>query len=407
MKKKDIVKDALISAAELEKAAKANAIGTLVEAFTPRLEDVIRRTLNEEGPGPQLDDPVTKLAKGEEEETESSEVQNDAQVSDGHPEKISPTQGDKEISNKGKKHDLDREAPKPGNMTESDDEDDDDMPIDSDPMEEGEDHDVGKLNFDDRDSGDSDFETVDEGLDMDDDDELELEADDEEDMGDEEDGAEELDLGDEGDSLEGGDDEELELPDELFDDPDEGDAEEEPEMDEDDEELDLDIVDDEPDMEDGEDMPGGDEEFEEGLYVRREGQFIKVDPAEALEDKMKDLEEERTKLANAVGFLKGQLGEVNLFNAKLAHLVKLYESGLFSRNEKKSIAVKLDECTTIKGVKAMFKKIVAETSDRTVLDSVHNVIAESRVRRNTKPTGESVYESAEVRRMKRLAGIDD
>ena len=405
MSKKDIIKDALISAREIELAAKNNAQQHIIEAFIPRLEDVIRQTLNEEGPGPQLDSPIDDLAKGEEEETESSEVQNAAGSSDGHPEKIEPTQGDKEITNKGKGHKLDKPAEKPaqensdaevpgsngGNMNkksmdgalkEAEDEEDEDVVT-----EELDDEELNDEESDDEELGLEEEESDDEELDLDDE-ELDLDDDSQ---------------SDDSQSDDSDDDDELEIPDELFDDPDEMEDKESSE-DLKDEEVDPD---EDQDMDDMMDHDVGEEELEDGLYVRRDGKFIKVDPAEALEDKMKDLEEEREKLASAVGFLKGQLGEVNLFNAKLAHLVKLYESGLFSRVEKKQIAERLDECTSIKGVKKTYSKIVKEASERTVLDSIGDVIRESRVRRNTKPTGESVYESAEVKRMRKLAGLDD
>jgi hypothetical protein len=434
-KNKDIVKDALLTAKELEQAAKRNAHDTIIEAFTPRLTDVIRQTLNEEGPGPQLPDPVTKLAKGEEEEDEADGVVgNDA----GSPEAIAPTQGDKEIAGKGKKHSIDKPAPAPGNMLESDDEDEDDFLGESDDNDED---DMMDEDREDRDGGldpgrtasggpnqarptginetdDDDEDDIGGDFDPEEDDELELEMDDDE-MG--------MDPVEDEDDVfeEEGEDEELDIPDELFDDEDDQEVDGEPapedaeaELDipaedadeddealgEEDEELDIDIED-EPDMD--QDMAMDDEEFEEGLYVRREGNFVKVDPAEALDARMKDLEEEREKLANAVGFLKGQLGEVNLFNAKMAHLVKLYESGLFSRPEKRRIAERLDNCKSVKQVNTVYKNIVTEADSRTVLDDIHDVITESRVRRNNKPSGESVYESAEVKRMKRLAGLED
>jgi hypothetical protein len=420
-KNKDIVKDALLTAKELEQAAKRNAQDVIIEAFTPRLIDVIRQTLSEEGPGPQLADPVTKLAKGEEEETESDEVQNKAEVSDGHPEKIKPGMDDREIGKKGKKHDLDRAAPAPGQMTEEEELDDEE---DVEDVEEGEDHDIGKLYFDDRDEGDSDFLHE---LDLDDeDDEMQFEDDDMDADDEELVNQDPIDAVDDVFEQDEDEDEELELPDELFNDENDQDMddvpsdepvdaeasaeeapmedEEDDELDEEDEELDIDIEDDEADMEEN-DMDA--EEYDDGLYVRREGQFMKVNPSEALEDKMNDLEEEKTKLANAVATLKGQLGEVNLFNAKMAHLVKLYESGLFSRSEKRRIAERLDSCKSTKQVQVVYKNIVKEADSRTVLDDIHDVITESRVRRSSKPSGESVYESDEVRRMRKLAGLDN
>jgi hypothetical protein len=55
----------------------------------------------------------------------------------------------------------------------------------------------------------------------------------------------------------------------------------------------------------------------------------------------------------------------------------------------------------------VYKNIVKEADSRTVLDDIHDVITESRVRRSSKPSGESVYESDEVRRMRKLAGLDN
>ena len=444
MKKKDIIKDALLTAKDVERAAKRNAKNVLIEAFAPRLVDVIRQTLNEEGPGPQLASPVRALAKGEEEETESSDVQNSSTDS-GYPVKnVKPTQGDHELKGTGGKSKLDLPAPKPGTMTEEEEIEDDDLEL------EGQDPDMDDLEGD---AGDSSFDSVDESddgdeddefqlpendeIDMEDDDELELESDDmdmddlegdddleleSDDMDADDELGQEPDAEDdvfeaEDDAPEG--DEELDLPDELFDDEEDvaadsesgdlesGDAPVEPAPEDDveeDEELGFDVEDDEADM--GNDMGNAEEEFEEGLYLRREDQFQQVDPAEALQSKIDDLEEERQKLANAVGFLKGQLGEVNLFNTKLAHLVKLYESGLFSSPEKRRIAERLDACKSTKQVKAIYTKIVNEVSNRTVLDDIHDVITESRIRRNTKPTGETVYESDEIRKMRRLAGLE-
>ena len=417
--KKDIVQDALLTAKEIEQAAKHNAQDVIIEAFAPRLMDVVRQALSEEGPGPQLDSPVTALAKSEEENDEA-----DGQLGneDAAPEAIAPGTGTREVSPKGKKHSIDKPAPAPGNMTEEEEIDDEDF------MEEGTEHDLGSQPGDlPRDAGDDDDDLVDEAMDYED---IDLdEADDEDELDLDDPDLEQEPVDTEDDVFEAEDDvedEELDIPDELFDDEDDQDIDQDgPEGDEggdvninvdnddaedapddelgemDDEELDIDIEDDEMDS-----AMIPDEEMEEGLYLRREGEFTKIDPADALTSRIEDLEEEREKLANAVGFLKGQIGEVNLFNSKLAHLVKLYESGLFSRSEKRKIAERLDTSKSIKQVQAIYNRIVKEADSRTVLDDIHDVITESRTRRTAKPTGESVYESAEVKRMRHLAGLD-
>ena len=87
-RKKDIVQDALLTAKELETAAKSNAQDVIIEAFAPRLIDLVRQTISEEGPGPQLASPVTALAKSEE---ENDEADGKLGNEDAAPEAIAPT----------------------------------------------------------------------------------------------------------------------------------------------------------------------------------------------------------------------------------------------------------------------------------------------------------------------------
>lgn len=213
------------------------------------------------------------------------------------------------------------------------------------------------------------------------------------------------------------DDEELEIPDELFGEEDDEEVSDSPEDEdgpelqfvdsldgegeEDDEEVGLDLEDDAP-IQPEEDEE--DDSYEEGLYLRKEGKFVKVSPADALKTRMSELEEENARLQKAYSAMQGQLGEAHLFNAKLAHVNKLYLSGLFSANEKLKIAETIDNCKTVKSVKSAYAEILQEVNTRNPLDGFSKLISEKRnAAKSVKK--ENIFESAEVRRMMNLAGI--
>ena len=215
------------------------------------------------------------------------------------------------------------------------------------------------------------------------------------------DGDDEID--DENDSEDTGG-EDLEMSDD-FEDGEEDDAEVDVDIDVDSDEdgeestVDFDVDDDF----DGEDDPldlGDEEEFEEGLYMRKEGTFQKVTPAEYLQTRLGELDEENRQLTAALQAMKGQLGETHLFNAKLAHLNKLYMSGAFSNYEKESIAERLDSCETIDEVKGLYKTIIMEVKDKNPLDDFSAMIKEHRTAKKAKT--ENIYESKDVTRMRNI-----
>jgi hypothetical protein len=102
--------------------------------------------------------------------------------------------------------------------------------------------------------------------------------------------------------------------------------------------------------------------------------------------------------------LKTQLQEVNLFNAKLANATKLFETNLFTSNEKINITEQLDSCTSVKEVNSMTNKILGEAKVRNPLDNIQHVLREQRELRNN--PSKDIYESKEVKRLRRLAGLE-
>jgi len=109
-------------------------------------------------------------------------------------------------------------------------------------------------------------------------------------------------------------------------------------------------------------------------------------------------------MKDAIESLQGQLQETHLFNAKLAHLNKLFMTGAFTNAEKERIAEKLDECDDISDVKSLYKTIISEVQETNPLDDFSKLIKETRVGRTGKT--ENIYESSDVSRMKRLMNYE-
>jgi hypothetical protein len=307
MGKKKIMEEALIEAEELERASIENATKMVVESFQPTFVSFFKDIL--------------------------SEVEDEEFVED-EPEEL-----EEYVRDAGKSEDAGRDETDPSDATIDEGDHDDPSYIAPDPVKSDLKEPSEKIDGEISSTKNKDVEgdgqkPATEKIDgeINEEEEPEIE-DDEEEIGDEEVGDEE------------GSDDELEISDELFDDEDdEIEPEEDPEMDsdeeeieftgefddEEDEEIDLDIEDDDEfESEEEFELDTDEDEFEEGLYIRKEGKFIKTSPAEALKARISELEQENSKLVAAYETLNGQLKETHLFNAKLAHLNKLYMSGMF------------------------------------------------------------------------------
>lgn len=366
MGKKRILEEALIEAQELENAAIENAKERVIESFAPDFVSFFKESLDE----------AEEIDYDEESDDEEmmDETEHDVgKEPDPGRQGTDPAVDDSEESLPQHKKDI--------NEADEEEESDDDVDVD-----------------------------------------IDIDTDDEEDEGEDE----EPEASDEEEPEGGEDDEELEVPDDLFDDEDdesmedeedEGEVELSDDFEDDDEEVDLDIEDDDEedidieddDVESEDDVEldlDDEEEFEEGLYMKKEGEdFQKVTPAEYLQTRLGELEEENRQLSAALEAMTGQLEETHLFNAKLAHLNKLYMSGVFNANEKENIAERLDACDDIQEVKTVYKHIVNEVKDSNPLDNFNEMLKEVKAPKKAKT--ENIYESTEAIRMRRLAGLDD
>lgn len=434
-RKKDLLKEALLVAEEVERATVENAKDLVTETFAPKLEKFIRDSLNtsvneddeefekgsglEDGDeeikedwnsGPYMTRRERKVKTNDINKPSSRGLSEEEGLED--PEWAPSPPVEDEITDAapgGNNQVNDRAYGKDGKpFVTTEDEEMDDLDTDDEDIEGefsdapddelGEDEEVSLDDDDDEMTSDDDDISLDDAEAEEDstsppENEPDLEPEDEDDVfedegipSDEEDG-----------------DEVLEIPDELFDDEEGSEGnEEDPAMTPDEDGSDL--GDDELDLGDETE----DEELEEGtLYVNKGGKMRKVTPTSYYEGRIRELEETRDKLSKAVTYLRSQLSETTLFNAKLAHLNKLYESGMFSKNEKLEIASRLDRAKNVAQTQTIYKNIVKETLNKNPLDNLHEAIRDrgSYAVKPTKTKSENIYESDEVKRMLELAGV--
>ena len=111
---------------------------------------------------------------------------------------------------------------------------------------------------------------------------------------------------------------------------------------------------------------------------------------------------------SAVNSLRGQLTEMNLFNAKLLYVNKLLQNGNVSSAQRRSIIEALDSAKTLREVKLLYRSLTESIGDRkrgrTLSESAvrRNLGSASRTTRQASATGNEV---AEINRWAKLAGI--
>ena len=102
--------------------------------------------------------------------------------------------------------------------------------------------------------------------------------------------------------------------------------------------------------------------------------------------------------------LRKQINEVQIFNAKLAYANKLFTNGGLTNNEKIKIAEEFDKVETIEEAKKLYNKLISEVniSGKTAAEKIKSVKPAAIINNQVSQT---LYESDEMRRMKKLAGI--
>lgn len=106
--------------------------------------------------------------------------------------------------------------------------------------------------------------------------------------------------------------------------------------------------------------------------------------------------------------LRKQINEIQTFNAKLAYANKLFTNGGLTNAEKIRIAEEFDKVETIEESKKLYNKLLSEfNSTKATKDPIEKLksVKPAMVTSNTESTAKPLYESDEMKRMKKLAGI--
>ena len=145
---------------------------------------------------------------------------------------------------------------------------------------------------------------------------------------------------------------------------------------------------------------------------KKVGDFVKDIELGKMSDAMREIElEETSELEEAmttIEELKGQLQEVNLLNAKLLYVNKVFKSSSLTESQKVSVIAAFDKAETVKEVKLVFETV----SDNVVGKTTKSTIKEARLGMASKATGTTASKpevisevSDAVKRMQKLAGI--
>jgi hypothetical protein len=116
------------------------------------------------------------------------------------------------------------------------------------------------------------------------------------------------------------------------------------------------------------------EEMEEA-YEEEEGKMM-----ETLKNKLKMTKTELEEAYSAINEMKNQLNEVNLLNAKLLYVNKIFKSKTLSENQKLDVLTAFDKATNVKEVKLIFETL------HTNFKTSKTPIKENRIGSASKPT---------------------
>jgi len=127
--------------------------------------------------------------------------------------------------------------------------------------------------------------------------------------------------------------------------------------------------------------------------------------------KMEEKAEEASEMEEALATieeLRGQLQEVNLLNAKLLYVNKVFKANNLTESQKVNVIAAFDKAETVKEVKLVFETV----GNSVVVKTAKTSIKESKLGMASKATGitarkpEVITEANEaIRRMQKLAGI--
>ena len=119
-----------------------------------------------------------------------------------------------------------------------------------------------------------------------------------------------------------------------------------------------------------------------------------------------ELTENQENMVDALKQFRQKLQEVAVFNSNLAHVVRLFTENTTTRDEKVDIVKRMDEATTIKESKMMFKSIVKELdgvkTKKTIKESVDEKVNKTASTGASQITESKVFENPELAKMKAM-----
>ncbi len=129
---------------------------------------------------------------------------------------------------------------------------------------------------------------------------------------------------------------------------------------------------------------------------------------EGVEEEISEDNSELNEALSTIGTLQSQLQEVNLLNAKLMYVNKVFKANNLNESQKVNIIAAFDKAETVKEVKLVFETV----SESIVVKKPSTTIKESKLGMASKATGTTASKpevinevSDAVRRMQKLAGI--
>ena len=378
MANKDLFKQAIAEAKSVREAAIANAKEALEESLTPHLKDMLAAKLQE------MD------AKSEEVEEVVNEVEDDVNEAPAEDKKEEAIE---EVSEELEEVEV---AEAPGDEDDSD-ESEDEAPEDHEAHSEEDeidgDEDISKLSVDQFKDMIKDIIAQEVGGDA---------------------AADDMDAGD----IEGmGDELDAELEDEPAIDAPEEEGEE---IDLDELIRELDSISeadkDEKEMEEGkkeddmDEAPKKDKEMDEDTSVQINAESDGSDyNINRVADLKEDATEDKSELGQAletIETLKSELNEVNILNAKLLYVNKIFKANNLTESQKVNVIAAFDKAETVKEVKLVFETVVDNvgTKKETTIKE-HKGSASKATGTTASKKPEVIQLSEAVQRMQKLAGI--
>ena len=402
----DLLREAIADAKAVRETALANAKIALEEAFTPRLQSMLSKKFQSEMEDADEEDAEERGMSEEEAEELMDKDEMDAEEMMDKDE-----MGHEEGEHEEGEHDAEEM------MAKDEEEAEEMMDKDEEEMDESEDKDEME---------DKDEKEMDEMEDKDEEDELDLEsvlAELEKDLEDEDDIDEEYNTDEVGDGM---NKDEVEVDDEKLAENDvssetgkadnkvnaaandsskigQGPESEGSDKKAGDELGDHETVDDLVEMEDKdeEDKEEGDLDLDEVLRALTEEDKEEEDAEE--NEKLKSEIKEHRKVIN---FMRKQLNEVNLMNAKLLFSNKLFRAFGLNNNQKLKVVENFDRTTNLREVKLVYATLAESFKKPSRISESVKKGSSSKPTRSTKPVKEVLSEGAELKaRFKKLANI--